>query len=110
MLNAIQGVRRELKVVTVRVTEVEARIRTNQDNISSLQPQNVDLIATMEKLVLKVDNFEIHSRHSNLCLVGLPKRTEGGNLCSFLEKWLIDVFGADNFPGPPLLERAHRIW
>lgn len=109
LLNAIQGVRCKLKAVTVRVTEVEDRIRTNHDNISSLQPQNADLIATMEKLVLKVYKFEICSRHSNLRLVSLPKRTEGVICALFWRSGWLTCLVQITFSGPPLIERARRI-
>ncbi|KAK1895150.1 LINE-1 retrotransposable element ORF1 protein [Dissostichus eleginoides] len=51
----------------------------------------------------------IWSRRSNLRLVGIPERKEGTDMCAFLEKWIPDVLGASNFPGPLLIERAHRI-
>lgn len=56
LLNAIQGVKSELIVVTVHVTEAENRISANQDDIESLQAQNAAMKATMEKLVRKVDD------------------------------------------------------
>ncbi|KAI4824685.1 hypothetical protein KUCAC02_013183 [Chaenocephalus aceratus] len=63
---------------------------------------------TVEELVLEVDDLENRSRRSNLCLVGMPERKEGIDMCAFLEKWIPDL-GASNFPGPLLIERAHRI-
>lgn len=99
----------ELKAVIVRVTEVEDRISSNDDDIASLQTQNSAMKATVEKLVLKVDDLENRSRRFNLRLVGLPEKKEGADICAFLEKLLTDMLGADNFPGPLLIERAHRI-
>lgn len=49
LLNAIQGVQGELKVVTVRITEAEDRISTNQDDIVSLLAQNTAMKATIEE-------------------------------------------------------------
>lgn len=28
---------------------------------------------------------------------------------AYLEKWIAEVLGEDNFPGPLLIERAHRV-
>lgn len=41
--------------------------------------------------------------------MSLPERKEGTVLCSFLENWLPEVLGADDFPGPLVIERAHRL-
>lgn len=78
LLNAIQGVKSELKSVIVRVTEVEDRISSNDDDIASLQTQNSAMKATVEKLVLKVDDLENRSRRFNLRLVGLPEKEGRG--------------------------------
>lgn len=68
----------ELKAVIVRVTEVEDRISSNDDDIASLQTQNSAMKATVEKLVLKVDDLENRSRRFNLRLVGLPEKEGRG--------------------------------
>jgi len=109
LLSAIQGVQVDLKAVTVRVTEAEDRISTNEDDVAALLAQNTAMKTTVDELVLKVDDLEIRSRRSNLLLVGMPERKEGTDMCAFLEKWIPDVLGASHFPGPLLIERAHRI-
>ncbi len=53
--------------------------------------------------------MRITETENRISLVGLLERKEGIDLYSFLEKWLPDVLGADNFPGPLLIERGHRI-
>lgn len=63
----------------------------------------------MEELVLKVDDLENRARRSNLRLVGLPEEKEGANICAFLEKWIPEVLGEHNFPGPITIKRAHRV-
>ena len=106
---AIQGVQVDLKAVTVRVTEAQDRISTNEDEFAALLVQNTAMKTTVEELVLKVDDLENRSRRSNLRLVGMPERKEGIDVCALLEKWIPDVLGASHFPGPLLIERAHRI-
>ncbi|KAJ4945496.1 hypothetical protein JOQ06_023180, partial [Pogonophryne albipinna] len=99
LFSAIQGVQVDLKAVTVRVTGAEDRISTNEDDVAALLAQNTAMKTTVEELVLKVDDLENRSRCSNLRLVGMPGRKEG----------IPDVLGASHFPGPLLIERAHRI-
>lgn len=58
LLGAIQGVQGELKTMTGRMTEAKDRISTNEDDLVSLKPQSAKMKATMEELLLKVDNLE----------------------------------------------------
>ncbi len=109
LFRAIWGIQDELKVVSVRVTEAEDRIGTNEDDIPSLKSQNTTMKAAIEELVSKVDDLENQARRSNLHLVGLPEKEERSDMCAFLEKWIPTVLGEHNFPQPVLIERAHRI-
>lgn len=63
---------------------------------------------TVLSLCDKITNYEDRSRHSNLRLVGLPEKTEGRDMCGFLEKWLPGALG-NCFTSLPVIERAHRI-
>ena len=62
----------------------------------------------METLCDRITEQEDRSRRSNLRLVGLPEKSEGSDMCGFLEKWLQDTLG-EGFTVPPIIERAHRI-
>ncbi|KAI4799944.1 hypothetical protein KUCAC02_016482 [Chaenocephalus aceratus] len=68
LFSALQGVQVDLKAVTVRVTEAEDRIATNEDDVAALLAQNTAMKTTVEELVLKVDDLENRSRCSNLRL------------------------------------------
>lgn len=109
LLQAINGVQCDLKALTTWVTEAEDRISTQEDSVSELQTQNAKLKAAVESLSVKVDDLENRSRRSNLRLVGLPEKMEGRDMCAFLEKLLPEILGPENFPGPLVIERAHRI-
>ncbi|KAK1886262.1 Cingulin-like protein 1 [Dissostichus eleginoides] len=85
LLGAIQEVQVDLKAVTVRITEAEDRISTNEDDVAALLAQNTAMKTTVEELVLKVDDLENRSRCSNLRLVGMLERKEGTDMCAFLE-------------------------
>lgn len=82
LLNAIEGL--QAKVKAIAVTEAEDRITTNQDNIVTLLAKNTAMKATIQELVLKVDDLENHSHRSNLYLVGIPEGREVTDLCMFL--------------------------
>ncbi len=109
LLQAINGVQCDLKFLTTRVTETEDRVGTEEDNVSELQTQNAKLKTAIESLSLKIDDLENRSRRSNLRLVGLPEKIEGKDMVAFLEKLLPEILGPENFPGPLVIERAHRI-
>ena len=69
LLNAMQGLKADVKAITVCVTETEDWIGTNQDDIASLLTDNTAMKATINKLAFKVDDLENRSWRSNLQLV-----------------------------------------
>ncbi|CAL8365917.1 unnamed protein product [Arctogadus glacialis] len=73
LLNAMQGLKADVKAITVRVTGAEDRISTNQDDITSLLADNTAMKATIKELAVKVYDLENRSRRSNLRLVGIPE-------------------------------------
>lgn len=81
--------------------EAEADVTEAKDRIST------KLKAAVESL--SVDDLENRSCRSNLRLVGLPVKMEGKDMCAFLEKLLPEILGPENFPGPLVIERVHRI-
>uniref|UniRef100_A0A087YS91 L1 transposable element RRM domain-containing protein n=1 Tax=Poecilia formosa TaxID=48698 RepID=A0A087YS91_POEFO len=109
LLTAIQGVQSDIRIVAARVTQAEDRISANEDSVASLQADNTATKTTIEALQLKIDDLENRSRRSNLRLIGLPEGSEGSDMCAFLEKWLPEVLGAETFPIPLIIERAHRV-
>ncbi|KAK7877080.1 hypothetical protein WMY93_021953 [Mugilogobius chulae] len=109
LLNAIRGVQNEIQLIATRVSQTEDRIGNNEDDIATLKKDNCTLKGELEALTRKVDDLENRSRRSNLRLVGLPEKAEGRDMCSFLVKWIPEVLGTVSFPGPLIIERAHRI-
>lgn len=108
LFNAIQGVQGELKTLAGWMTEAEDRVSTIEYDIASLLTQTTTMTAAMKEIAQKVGDLENWARRSILHLVGLPESAEGGEMCAFLEKWIPDMLGNYNFPGPVLIERAHR--
>lgn len=107
-LEAIRSVKGDVQAHSRRLNEAEERLSQAEDDVTSLQGKVKQLEQTVLSLCDKITNYEDRSRHSNLRLVGLPEKTEGRDMCGFLEKWLPGALG-NCFTSPPVIERAHRI-
>uniref|UniRef100_A0A0S7EWS1 LITD1 n=2 Tax=Poeciliopsis prolifica TaxID=188132 RepID=A0A0S7EWS1_9TELE len=108
MLKAIKDIKGDIQSLTERTGETEARISQAEDDVISLQGRVKSLEKTVEVLSDRVAEQEDRSRRSNLRLVGLPEKSEGSDLCGFLEKWFRETLGED-FTSSRCVERAHRI-
>ena len=108
MLKAIKDIKGDIQSLTERIGEAEARVSQAEDDVTSLQNRVKSLEKTVEVLCDKVAEQEDRSRRCNLRLVGLPEKSEGSDLCGFLEKWLRETLGED-FTLSRCMERAHRI-
>lgn len=91
-----------------RIREAEEKILQTEEDVVALQEKVKQLERTVQTLSDKVQDQEDRGRRSNLRLVDLLEKTEGSDLCSFLENWLPKVLG-DAFTSAPVIERAHRI-
>lgn len=56
MLCTIQGIKGELRAVSLFMTNAEERISTNQDDINYIRAQSNMMKVAKDKLVLKVDD------------------------------------------------------
>ena len=88
---------------------MKTRVSANEDNIKDTR----DRVDKMEKLIThlkdKTDDLENRSRRSNIRIVNVPEQAEGRDAVGFLEKFIPQILGMDNFTSPVTLERAHRI-
>lgn len=107
-LEVIRSVKGDVQAHLRRLNEAEERLSRAEDDVTSLQGKVKQLEQTVWSLCDKITNYEDRSRRSNLRLVGLPEKTEGRDMCGFLEKWLPGALG-NCFTSPPVIERAHRI-
>ncbi|CAM4652658.1 unnamed protein product [Leuciscus chuanchicus] len=75
--------------------------------------KHIDRVGEMEKLIThlkdKTDDLENRSRRSNIRIINVLEQAEGRNTVGFLEKFIPQILGEDNFTSPVTLERAHRI-
>ena len=109
VISAIDGVRKEISDCTECVTRAEVRISNTEDEVVTLQAKVRKLEHDKRELQDKAMDQEARSRHNNLRLVGLPEKTEGGDACGFLEKWIPESLGITTLTFAVFLERAHRI-
>lgn len=108
MLGAVKSIKEELLSQSSRISEAEKRISNAEDDVTILQQKVKQLEGTTEMLRNKIQDQEDRARRSNLRLVGLPEKTEGPDMCSFLENWLPKLLGNTLTP-TPVIERAHRV-
>lgn len=108
MLDAMNGIKSDLLSQSQRIGEAEERISQAEEDVSALQHKVKKLEETTEFLRNKVQDLEDRGRRSNLRLVGLPEKTEGSNMCAFIEDLLPKIL-KDTFSSTPVIERAHRV-
>lgn len=98
-----------LSTLSEQVEEIETRVSANEDDIKDAR----DRVEKMEKLITqlkdKTDDLENRSRRSNIRILNIPERVEGQDTAGFLEKFIPQILGNDNFTSPIIVERAHRI-
>lgn len=84
------------------LNDMEARLLTLKSTCKTLSREN-------EALKLKTDDLENRSRRNNIRITGLPEKVEGSHPTAFMEVFLEETFGAESFPSPPSVDRAHRV-
>lgn len=99
MANSFQG---RLVATETLAGENFERICIAETTIKSLKAQNTGLLDRLE-------NLENRSHRSNLRILNIPEGSEDGKDCTtFISELLKEAMGADVFPTPPELDRAHR--
>lgn len=83
---------------------VEERISQAEEDVSALNK----LTETTEFLRNKVQDLEDRGRRCNLRVIGLPEKTEGSNMCAFIENFF-PAIQRDEIGSPAAMERAHRV-
>lgn len=109
VVSSNQEIKEAIGAFSERLTTAESRISKAEDDISGLTGKEKSLQKKVQELTLKLDDLENRHRRSNLRLIGLPEKTEGGDAVAFLQTWLPEVLGPDTFPRPVVIERAHRL-
>ncbi|RXN14795.1 LINE-1 type transposase domain-containing 1 [Labeo rohita] len=112
MTNDIQAkltrIETSMSTLSEQMAEVETRVSTTEDDIRDTRSTVSRLEKDVSYLKDKVQDLENRSRRSDIRIVNLPEKSEGGNMVSFLERVIPEILAAENFPSPPIIERAHR--
>ena len=90
------------------VSALEHRVGANEDNITNLSTLTQELTKDNAYLMDKIQDLENRSRASNLRFVKIPETAEGRDILGFMSKLIPYLLGPENFPTPPVIERAHR--
>ena len=95
--------------VTGQITELQKRVSANEDEAVKLSKRVAELEKDNAYLREKIEDQENMSRRNNLRFVNVPETIEGRDMITFVEQQLIPtLFGRENFPTAPVVERAHR--
>lgn len=78
------------------------------DQVAALEQAQEKLIKDHKKIHEKCTDLENRSRRQNLRIVGVKEGIEAGNPISFAAEFFSEVFGAENFVSPLVIDRAHR--
>lgn len=105
----LMDIQTTLNTVTGHVAELQQRVITNEDDVAKLVVRVNALEKDNAYLKEKVDDLENRSRRANLRFINVPERSEKDDMLAFVTQLLIPaVLGKENFPKPPVVERAHR--
>lgn len=106
MTNDIQAkltrIETSMSTLSEQMVEVETRVSATEDDIRDTRSTVSRLEKDVSYLKDKVQDLENRSRRSNIRIVNLLEKSEGGNMVSFLERIIPEILGAENF------QRAHR--
>lgn len=104
----ITEVRKEIKECTGCIAHAAQRISDAEDNLNGIISKVSTSENTVKTLSNKVDNLECRSMSHNVRLMGLPKKVEGWDTVTFLEKWIPEALGMEL--GETLVtEQEHKI-
>ena len=91
-----------IQAIETAMNDFDGRMVKMESTLSCLAKEN-------EQLKQKVDDLENRPRRCNIRITGIPEGEEGKQPTSFIESFLQEVFGAEAFPRPVIIDRAHRL-
>lgn len=97
-----------LSETTSRIADLESVKAEHEGRISDLEASCQEILSANKALRAKLDDLEGRSRRQNIKIVGLPENVESGRPTEFVEKFIPNLLGADNFPAGIKVDRAHR--
>ncbi len=88
--------------------EMERSLCDAFDRITAVEKAHKTLNKDCNKLQEKCMDLENRSRRQSLCIVGINKDMEVGNLSCFVVEFFTEVLGEENFESPIIIDRGHR--
>ncbi|KAK9976812.1 hypothetical protein ABG768_022012 [Culter alburnus] len=104
-LTNIQG---SLSSLCEQISELEHRVSSNEDNVDDLLKRVQTLEKENANLKDRVDDAENRSRSHNLSFIGVPEKSEGGDVVAFMGQLIPLLLGTDQLSVVPAIEMAHR--
>ncbi len=105
---ALREVNIKLEMLGEQITTVQQRVSCNEDNIEDIKIRITKIEKENGHLKQKMDSMENYSRRSNIRIVKVPEKAEGQDIIGFVQQLIVHLLGQENFPNPPVIERAHR--
>lgn len=93
---------------TTEQTDMSHSLSDAHDRIQQLEQLQESNTKELKRLKEKCFDLESRSRRRNLRFVGIPEGAEGGSPTKFMAELIPEVLGAENFPSPVEIDRAHR--
>lgn len=106
--SSISAVKTSLQVQEEKLKDFEESLTDVDSRVASLETMCTALSKDNERMRAKLDDLENRLRRNNVRIIGIPEHSEGTHPTTFMEALILDVFGKDSFPKPPVVDRAHR--
>lgn len=100
--------RQDWQKIQEHTMAVESRISNMEDQIPQMAQDTRAALQLARDANDRAKDMENGLRRNNVCIAGLPEQVEGRDPTTFVENWLIDIFGK-NASSPFAVERAHRV-
>lgn len=104
----INNLRQEHIQTTTEQTDMAHSLSDAHDRIQQLEQQQESNTKELKRLKEKCFDLESRSRRQNLRFIGIPEGAEGGSPTKFMAELIPELLGAENFPSPVEIDRAHR--
>ena len=101
--------RQDMQKIRERTTAVESRVSEVEDQMHPMAQDTRAALQMARDAYDRVEDMENRLRRNNVRIVGLPERVEGKDPTTFVESWLLELFGKNALSPFFAVERAHRV-
>lgn len=101
--------RQDMQKIRERTTAVESRVSDMEDQLPPLTQDTRTALQLARDACDHAEDLENRLRRNNVRIVGLPEKVEGRDPTTYVENWLMELFGKNAFSPLFAVERAHRV-